>query len=50
MTWDMVHLKCNWSAEWFLSRRIAEMATGEGKRGRDLPLYLNALTGRGAHL
>ena len=31
--------------------RIAEMATGEGKTMvATLPLYLNALTGRGAHL
>ncbi len=31
--------------------RIAEMATGEGKTlVATLPLYLNALTGRGAHL
>ena len=30
---------------------IAEMATGEGKTlVATLPLYLNALTGRGAHL
>ena len=33
------------------SGRIAEMATGEGKTlVATLPLYLNALTGRGAHL
>src|SRR3989475_636660 len=31
--------------------KIAEMATGEGKPlGATLPLYLNALAGRGAHL
>src|SRR5205823_9610596 len=31
--------------------RIAEMATGEGKTlVASLPLYLNALTGKGAHL
>jgi preprotein translocase subunit SecA len=33
------------------SGRIAEMRTGEGKtRVASLPLYLNALTGRGVHL
>ena len=40
------------SAESYLHRgKIAEMATGEGKTlVATLPLYLNALTGRGAHL
>ena len=31
-------------------RNIAEMATGEGKPVATLPVYLNALTGRGVHV
>jgi preprotein translocase subunit SecA len=52
ITWDMVHydvqlmggIELHWG-------RIAEMATGEGKTlVATLPLYLNALAGRGCHL
>jgi preprotein translocase subunit SecA len=52
MTWDMVHFDVQLVGGMVLHRgRIAEMATGEGKTlVATLPLYLNALTGRGAHL
>ena len=52
MTWDMVHFDVQLLGGMVLHRgRIAEMATGEGKTlVATLPLYLNALTGRGAHL
>ncbi|HZR79170.1 MAG TPA: DEAD/DEAH box helicase, partial [Chthoniobacterales bacterium] len=52
MTWDMVHFDVQLIGGMVLHRgRIAEMATGEGKTlVATLPLYLNALTGRGAHL
>src|SRR3954471_5663354 len=52
MTWDMVHFDVQLVGGIVLHRgRIAEMATGEGKTlVATLPLYLNALTGRGAHL
>jgi len=52
MTWDMVHFDVQLVGGMVLHRgRIAEMATGEGKTFvATLPLYLNALTGRGAHL
>src|SRR5213080_545850 len=52
MVWDMVHFDVQLLGGIVLHRgRIAEMATGEGKKLVDtLPLYLNALTGRGAHL
>ncbi len=52
MTWDMVHFDVQLLGGVVLHRgRIAEMATGEGKTlVATLPLYLNALTGRGAHL
>src|SRR6184192_670541 len=52
MTWDMVHFDVQLVGGVVLHRgRIAEMATGEGKTlVATLPLYLNALTGRGAHL
>src|SRR5947208_6134275 len=52
MTWDMVHFDVQLVGGIVLHRgRIAEMATGEAKTlGATLPLYLNALTGRGAHL
>src|SRR5437764_2496123 len=51
-TWDMVHFDVQLVGGMVLHRgRIAEMATGEGKTlVATLPLYLNALTGRGAHL
>src|SRR5947199_1572889 len=52
MVWDMVHFDVQLLGGVVLHRdRIAEMATGEGKTlVATLPLYLNALTGRGAHL
>src|SRR6187397_3379810 len=52
LTWDMVHydVQLIGGVQLHLGR-IAEMATGEGKTlVATLPLYLNALTGRGAHL
>ena len=52
LTWDMVHYDVQLIGGIQLHLgRIAEMATGEGKTlVATLPLYLNALTGRGAHL
>ena len=52
MTWNMVHFDVQLVGGIVLHRaRIAEMATGEGKTlVATLPLYLNALSGRGAHL
>src|SRR5881398_277627 len=52
MTWEMVHFDVQLIGGMVLHRsRIAEMATGEGKTlVATLPLYLNALSGRGAHL
>jgi preprotein translocase subunit SecA len=52
MTWNMVHFDVQLIGGTVLHRgRIAEMATGEGKTlVATLPLYLNALAGRGAHL
>ena len=52
MTWAMVHFDVQLIGGIVLHRgRIAEMATGEGKTlVATLPLYLNALSGRGAHL
>jgi preprotein translocase subunit SecA len=52
MSWNMVHFDVQLVGGIVLHRgRIAEMATGEGKTlVATLPLYLNALTGRGAHL
>jgi preprotein translocase subunit SecA len=52
LTWDMVPYDVQLIGGLVLHRgRIAEMATGEGKTlVATLPLYLNALTGRGAHL
>ncbi|MEY2527393.1 MAG: preprotein translocase subunit SecA, partial [Verrucomicrobiota bacterium] len=49
MTWNMVHFDVQLIGGMVLHRgRIAEMATGEGKTlVATLPLYLNALTGRG---
>ena len=52
LQWDMVHydVQLIGGIELHLGR-IAEMATGEGKTlVATLPLYLNALPGRGAHL
>src|SRR6186997_2108739 len=52
MNWNMVHFDVQLIGGMVLHRgRIAEMATGEGKTlVATLPLYLNALTGKGAHL
>jgi preprotein translocase subunit SecA len=52
MAWDMVHYDVQLVGGIQLHLgRIAEMATGEGKTlVATLPLYLNALTGRGCHL
>jgi preprotein translocase subunit SecA len=52
LTWDMVPYDVQLIGGVVLHQgRIAEMATGEGKTlVAVLPLYLNALTGRGAHL
>jgi preprotein translocase subunit SecA len=52
MSWNMVHFDVQLVGGMVLHRgRIAEMATGEGKTlVATLPLYLNALAGRGAHL
>ena len=52
LEWNMVHydVQLMGGIELHLGR-IAEMATGEGKTlVATLPLYLNALPGRGAHL
>ncbi|HKN57918.1 MAG TPA: preprotein translocase subunit SecA, partial [Gemmatimonadaceae bacterium] len=50
--WDMVHYDVQLMGGIQLHQgRIAEMATGEGKTlVATLPLYLNALPGKGAHL
>jgi preprotein translocase subunit SecA len=52
MSWNMVHFDVQLVGGMVLHRgRISEMATGEGKTlVATLPLYLNALTGKGAHL
>ena len=52
MKWEMIHFDVQLIGGMVLHRgRIAEMATGEGKTlVATLPLYLNALSGRGAHL
>src|SRR5205823_1883961 len=52
MTWDMVHFDVQLLGGVVLHQgKIAEMATGEGKTlVATLPLYLNALAGRGVHL
>ncbi len=52
LAWDMVPYDVQLIGGIMLHRgRIAEMATGEGKTlVATLPLYLNALAGRGAHL
>jgi len=51
-TWNMVHFDVQLIGGMCLHRgMISEMATGEGKTlVATLPLYLNALTGKGAHL
>src|SRR5262245_26126535 len=50
--WDMVPYDVQLIGGYMLHEgKIAEMATGEGKTlVATMPLYLNALTGRGAHL
>ena len=52
LTWDMVPYDVQLIGAIALHRgTVAEMATGEGKTlVATMPLYLNALTGRGAHL
>jgi preprotein translocase subunit SecA len=52
MTWDMVPYDVQVMGGIVLHQgKIAEMATGEGKTlVAIMPLYLNSLTGRGAHL
>jgi len=52
LTWNMIHFDVQLIGGMILHRgRIAEMATGEGKTlVATLPVYLNALTGRGVHV
>ncbi|MCX7876543.1 MAG: preprotein translocase subunit SecA [Melioribacteraceae bacterium] len=52
ITWDMIPYDVQLIGGIVLHQgKIAEMATGEGKTlVASLPLYLNALTGRGVHL
>lgn len=52
ITWDMVHYDVQLIGGIVLhSGKIAEMATGEGKTlVATLPVYLNAIAGRGVHL
>ena len=52
VTWDMVHYDCQLIGGAVLHQgKIAEMATGEGKTlVATLPIYLNALAGRGVHV
>ncbi len=52
ITWDMIPFDCQIAGAIVLHRgEIAEMATGEGKTlVATMPLYLNALTKKGAHL
>ena len=52
MKWDMIPYDVQLVGGIALHRgKVAEMATGEGKTlVATMPLYLNALTGRGAHL
>ncbi len=52
LKWDMVPFDVQLIGGWALHKgRIAEMATGEGKTlVATMPVYLNALTGRGVHL
>jgi len=51
-TWQMVHFDVQILGGMVLHQgRIAEMSTGEGKTlVATLPLYLNAITGRGVHI
>ncbi len=50
--WNMVHYDCQLFGGVVLHKgKIAEMATGEGKTlVATLPVFLNALTGRGVHV
>lgn len=52
ITWDMVHYEVQLIGGIVLHEgKIAEMATGEGKTlVATLPVFLNALTGRGVHI
>jgi preprotein translocase subunit SecA len=52
VTWDMVHYDAQLIGGTVLHQgKIAEMATGEGKTlVATLPIYLNALAGRGVHI
>lgn len=52
ITWEMVHYDVQLIGGMVLHEgKIAEMATGEGKTlVSTLPVFLNALTGRGVHL
>jgi preprotein translocase subunit SecA len=52
ITWDMVHYDCQLIGGIVLHQgKISEMATGEGKTlVATLPVFLNALAGRGVHL
>ncbi len=52
VTWDMIHYDVQLIGGIVMHQgKIAEMQTGEGKTlVATLPLYLNALTGRGVHL
>ncbi|MDG5799991.1 preprotein translocase subunit SecA [Marinilabiliaceae bacterium ANBcel2] len=52
ITWDMVHYDVQLIGGVVLHQgKISEMATGEGKTlAATLPLFLNALSGRGVHL
>ena len=52
VVWDMVHYDVQFIGGVVLhSGKIAEMATGEGKTlVGTLPIYLNALPGRGVHV
>lgn len=52
ITWDMVHYDVQLIGGVVLHQgKIAEMATGEGKTlVATLPIYLNALAGRGVHI
>ncbi|HEU4455293.1 MAG TPA: hypothetical protein VFR81_19670, partial [Longimicrobium sp.] len=52
LVWDMIHYDVQLVGGIVLHQgKVAEMATGEGKTlVATLPLYLNALVGRGAHL
>jgi len=52
ITWDMVHYDVQLIGGVILHQgKVAEMATGEGKTVvATLPVYLNALTGRGVHV